>query len=157
MPNWLYLFVNFLYNAGLAIWIGGSVALGGLAAPVLFRSLPRHQAAAIFGPVLRRFSRLRVMAILFIIGGAAVKYVVWETHAATPWIALRWTAIAYLAVTVFYEIFVLEPGMEARRADLTPEMAADDPRRQPFASLHRRAEVLMKTSLAAALVALFFS
>ena len=157
MPNWFYLFVNFLYQIGLAIWIGGSVALGGLAAPVLFRSLPRHQAGAIFGPVLRRFSRLRVMAILFIIGGAAVKYLVWETHAATPWIALRWTAIAYLAVAVFYEIFILEPGMEARRADLTPEMAADDPRRQPFARLHRRAEVLMKTSLAAASVALFFS
>jgi putative copper export protein len=157
MPNWLYLFVNFLYNSGLAIWIGGSIALGALAAPVLFRSMPRHEAGAIFGPTLRRFSRLRVIAILMIVVGAAVKYLVWETHAATPWIALRWTAIAYLAVAVFYEIFVLEPGIEARRADLTPEMGPDDPRRGPFARLHRRSEVLMKTSLAAASVALFFS
>ena len=157
MPNWLYLFVNFLYNAGLAIWIGGSVALGALTAPVLFRSLPRHQAGAIFGPALRRFSRVRVVAIFMIIAGAAVKYVVWETHAATPWIALRWIAISYLAVVVFYEIFVLEPGIEATRAALTPDMADDEPRRRPFSRLHRRAEVLMKTSLPAALVALFFS
>jgi putative copper export protein len=157
MPNWLYLFVNFLYNAGLAIWIGGSLALGALAAPVLFRSLPRHQAGAIFGPTLRRFSRLRVVAILMIVGGAAVKYVVWETHTATPWIAPRWIAVAYLAFAVFYEIFVLEPGIEARRADLEPGMPDDDPRRRGFATLHRRAEVLMNTSLAAAIVALFFS
>ena len=157
MPNWLYLFVNLLYHLGLAVWIGGAIALGGLAAPILFRSLPRHQAGAIFGPTLRRFSRVRVAALVLIIVGAGVKALRWESHAATPWIAVRWLAIAFLAFSVLYEILVLERALEAKRLQLTPEMAEDDPRRRAFGALHRHAEVLMKWSLAAAVVALFFS
>ena len=47
MPNWLYLLTNFVYHLGLAIWIGGSIALGALVAPALFRMLPRPQAVAV--------------------------------------------------------------------------------------------------------------
>ena len=143
MPNWFYLFFHFLYTAGLALWIGGAVALGALAAPKLFGALPRAEAGAIFGPILRRFSRLRLMATVMVIIGAGAIFVKWETHAATAWIAIRWAAIAVLTLTVVYEIIVLEPAM-ARRDER-------------FAALHRRSEMLMKTSLIAAFVALFFS
>ena len=143
MPNWSYLLFHFLYTAGLAIWIGGAVALGALTAPRLFGSLPREQAGAIFGPILRRFSRVRLGAVIAVIAGATAQYWRWETHAATAWIAVRWAAIAWLALTVVYEILALEPAL-ARRDER-------------FAALHRRSEVLMKTSVMAALVALFFS
>jgi uncharacterized membrane protein len=143
LPNWLYLLFHFLYTAGLAVWIGGAVALGALAAPKLFAALPRAEAGAIFGPILRRFSRLRLAAIVLVIVGAGVKYVKWESHAATPWITVRWLAIAFMAVCVVYEILVLEPAL-ARRDER-------------FARLHRRSETLMKASLFAAFVALFFS
>src|SRR6266540_5814816 len=104
MPNWLHLFVNGLYHLGLALWIGGAVALGALAAPVLFGALPRAQAGSIFGPTLRRFARLRVAAVALMIAGAGAKYLVFERFARSPWIALRWLLIAILAVTVLYEI-----------------------------------------------------
>src|SRR5215470_6324481 len=67
MPNWSYILINALYHLGLALWIGGAIALGALAAPVLFRSLPRQQAGSIFGPTLRRFARLRAVALLLIV------------------------------------------------------------------------------------------
>lgn len=143
MPNWAYLLFHFIYMFGLAVWVGGALALGALTAPRLFGSLPREQAGAIFGPILRRFSRLRLAAIGLVILGAGVKYLKWETHAATPWIAIRWICIAFLTAAVVYEILMLEPAM-ARRDER-------------FQTLHRRSEVLMKTSLVAALVALFFS
>lgn len=143
MPNWLYLLFHFLYTLGLAVWIGGAVALGALAAPKLFSALPRAEAGAIFGPILRRFSRVRLAAVALILVGAGVQHWKWETHAATPWIAIRWTAIAFLTITVAYEITVLEPAL-ARRDER-------------FGALHRRSEVLMKASLIAALVALFLS
>lgn len=143
MPNWLYLLFHFLYTAGLAIWIGGAITLGAFVAPALFRSMPREQAGAIFGPLLRRFAKLRLIAAIMVIAGAGVKYTVWETHAASPWIAIRWTAIAFLALTVVYEVFVLYPAVEARGPS--------------FDRLHRRSEVLMKASTIAAFVALFFS
>ncbi len=157
MPNWWYITINFLYQLGLAIWIGGTLVLGALVAPALFKALPRHQAGAIFGPTLRRFARLRIAALLLVIIGAGVKYLAWETHAANLWIALRWIAIAFLAFTVVYEVAYLERAMKVRQADLTPDLPEGDPRRGAFNRLHHRAEVLMKSSLVAAVVALFLS
>ena len=146
MPNWAYLVINFLYHLGLALWIGGAAVLGALVAPALFKALPRQDAGNIFGPTLRRFSRLRVIAIVLIIAGAAVKFVVWEQHAASPWIAIRWIVIAFLAFDVFYDIAWLEPALERARGDTAV-----------FGRLHKRSEMLMKTALVAAIVALFFS
>lgn len=146
MPNWTYLAINFLYHLGLAVWIGGAFALGTLVAPALFKALPRADAGAIFGPALRRFSRARVAAVALIVIGAAVKYMVWEQHAATVWIAIRWAAIFALALDVAYEIGYLEPALERARGDAAV-----------FGRLHKRSELLMKSALAAAIVALFFS
>ena len=146
MPNWAYLAINFLYHLGLAIWIGGALVLGALVAPALFKALPRGDAGAIFGPTLRRFSRLRFIAIALVVAGAAVKYLVWERHAANPWIAIRWVAIAVLAVDVAYEVGYLEPALERARGDAAA-----------FGRLHKRSEILMKSALLAAVVALFFS
>jgi hypothetical protein len=148
MPNWVYIFCNGLYHLGLALWIGGAVALGALTAPALFRALPHPEAGAIFGPTLRRFARLRVGALLLIVGGAGTKFLLWETHARTPWLALRWVAIAFLAVTLIYEIAFQEGAMGRAQA------AGDTAR---FGLLHRRAEGLMKASIGAALLALFLS
>lgn len=142
MPNWPYLLFHFLYTLGLALWIGGAVALGALAAPKLFAAMPRAEAGAIFGAVLRRFARLRLAAVFMVLAGAAAKYVWWETHVASPWVAIRWIAIAFLTLTVVYEIVVLEPALGKR----------DD----RFPILHRRSELLMKSSLIAAAAALFF-
>jgi hypothetical protein len=157
VPNWFYLFFNLLYHLGLALWIGGAVALGALTAPVLFGALPRHQAGGIFAPVLRRFARLRAGALVLIVIGAGAKFVHWETHAATPWLVIRWVAIAFLAFDLVYELLFIERPMNAMRANLGSDVAADDPKRLRFNVLHGRAEGLMKASLAAAFVALFFS
>ena len=102
MPNWLYLLANFAYHLGLALWIGGVIALGALTAPALFRVLPRADAGALFGSILRRFSRLRAVAFLLVVAGAAAKFVGWESHAATPWLVLRWLSIAILGVSIVY-------------------------------------------------------
>jgi uncharacterized membrane protein len=157
MPNWSYLLANFAYHLGLALWIGGSIALGALVAPALFKALPRPQAGAIFGPTLRRYSRLRLAALILLLIGAGLKYVRWETHTASVWIGLRWVAIAFLAASLLYEIVFLERAIERRRMELVPDWPADDPRRAAFNHLHRRAEVMMKASLMAAIVALLLS
>jgi hypothetical protein len=157
VPNWLYLFFNTLYHLGLALWLGGAVALGALAAPALFRQLPHQDAGALFGTILRRFARVRVAALFLIIIGAGAKYLRWETHTSSAWLVIRWLAIAFLAFDVVYEILALERPMLALQRDLNADVAADDPKRTRFNVLHKRAEGLMKASIVAALVALFFS
>lgn len=156
MPNWSHLFVNLFYHLGLAIWIGGTIVLGALVAPALFRTLPRLQAGGIFGPTLRRFARVRVFALAVTIIAAGVKHAVWE-RVPTLWISLRWAALLVLAATLVYEIAYLERALEARRVHLTPEMADDHPQRRAFNGLHKRAEGLMKAALVAALAAMLLS
>ncbi len=155
MPNILYILVSFAYHLALAVWIGGAIALGALTAPELFRQLPRAQAGGIFGPILRRFARVRLGAIVVAIAAAAIRNVVWETHSANGWILIRWLSLAVLAAVVLYEIYSIEPAMERHRAAFQPEIGEDDPNRRAFMTLHRRSEALMKLSLAATLVALF--
>ena len=156
MPNWGHLLTNLLSHLGLAIWIGGTVALGALTAPALFRALPRPEAGALFGSILRRFARLRLGALVAVLVAAAVRFLLWE-KGATPWIALRWAALAFLAAALLYEIAMLEPALDERRRRLTPTMDEQQPERVAFGRLHRRAERLMKLSLLAALVALLLS
>jgi uncharacterized membrane protein len=157
MPNWSYILINALYHLGLALWIGGAIALGALAAPALFRALPRPQAGAIFGQTLRRFARLRVLALVMIVIGAGSKFLFYESHAATVWIALRWAAIAFLALELVYEIGYQERVMEGLRSQLTADAGEDDPRRRAFGRLHTRAEALLRASILAALLALVLS
>src|SRR5512143_1608296 len=116
MPNILYMIVSFAYYLALALWIGGAVALGALGAPELFRQLPRAQAGGIFGPILRRFARVRLGAVTVAILAAAIRNIAWETHSANGWIVLRWLSLAILAAVVLYEIYSIEPAMERHRA-----------------------------------------
>lgn len=156
MPNWLHLVTNLFYHLGLALWIGGAIVLGALVAPALFRTLPRLEAGAIFGPTLRRFARLRVGALAVTMIAAGIKHALWE-RTPSLWISVRWVALGVMAAAVLYEIAVLERALEARRVHLTPEMAEDHPERRAFNVLHKRAEGLLKASLVAALLAMLLS
>jgi len=156
MPNFFALALNALYYVSLSLWLGGGIALGALTAPELFRQLPRAQAGGIFAPVLRRFARLRLVAIILAIAAAAAKHFIWETHSANIWIVIRWTALTFMAVAVLYEIASLQPAMERLRPQIAG-VADDDPSRAGFGRLHKRSEALLKASLLAAVVAIFFS
>ena len=155
MPNLLALAVSALYHAALAIWLGGGIALGALTAPELFHQLPRPQAGGIFAPILRRFARLRLTAVIVAIVAAAVKHFVWETHTSSIWIVIRWVALTFMTVAVLYEIAALQPAMEKLRP-LLAEGRDDDPRRALFGRLHKRSEALLKASLIATIVAMLF-
>lgn len=156
MPNWLYLFTNLFVHLGLAIWVGGALVLGALAAPELFRALPRPQAGGVFGAILRKFARVRAVALVVVIGGAAAKHFLWESG-ATASIAIRWAALVVMAASLVYEIGSLERALEARRVHLTPDMPESDPLRREFQALHKRAEASMKVSVVAAVVAMLLS
>jgi len=155
LPNWLYLVFQFLYDLGLALWIGGTIVLGAAAAPVLFKSLPRPQAGGIFGPILARFARIQAIALLMIVVGAGARFLIWERHAATLWLIGRWSAIVLLAWALLGQMSI-QRKMRVFGSNLGTE-PDDSPVRAMFQLLHTRAEGLMRASLIAAFIALFFS
>jgi hypothetical protein len=155
MPNVFYLLVNAVYHVALALWLGGGIALGALIAPELFRQLPRPQAGGIFAPVLRRFARLRLIAIVVALVAAGIKHFVWETHTGSGWIVIRWVALTFMAVAVLYEVAALQPAMEKLRP-MIAGAREDDPGRALFGRLHKRSEALLKGSMVATLIAILF-
>jgi uncharacterized membrane protein len=156
MPNWIYLFFNALYHTGLALWIGGAVVLAGVVAPALFAAFPRHQTIVISVPILRRFARLRLAALVMIIVGAGAKVLIWERFALTPSLAVRWGAIVLLAWALLFDL-IRTKRLVAFGAGIEAEAAPDDPRVVLFDYLYTRADGLMKASVVAAFVALIFS
>ena len=160
MPNWGYVFVSFVFHLGLAVWIGGTVALGAFVAPTLFRNLDRATAGTNFGAILRKFLRLRIVAIVAVIIAAAVKYVVWEDSpsdsAQRIWIMIRWSCLVFMAFAAFYEISRLEAAI-ARALEGRHAEGAESASGREFDRLHRQSEILMKTSLLAGLGALLLS
>lgn len=156
MPNWIYLFFNALYHLGLGLWIGGAVVLSAIVAPSLFTSLPRHQAIVLMAPILRRFARLRLGALLMILIGAGAKVLIWERFALSPWLALRWVAIVLLAWALLFDLLRTKK-LVAFGAGIEPEAPPDDPRRLILDVFYVYAEGLMKASVVAAFFALIFS
>lgn len=157
MPNWLYLLFSFVYTAGLALWIGGTVVLGALVAPSLFRELERAEAGKIFGGILRRFARIRLVALGFVLAAAGCRAAFWEfsgSSSGSPWIAVRWVFLLIMAVSVFFELFVVESAIENARAAAS---AAGTPPGEQFQRLHRRAEQNLKLGTLAACGALFLN
>lgn len=154
MPNWIYLFFNTLYHLGLGLWIGGAVVLSAIVAPALFAAVPRHEAIVLMVPILRRFARLRLGALLLILIGAGAKVLIWERFALTPSLAVRWTAIVLLAWALVFDLSRTK-SLVAFGAGIDPR--ADDPRLPLVDLLYVRADGLMKASVVAAFIALFFS
>jgi uncharacterized membrane protein len=138
------------YNLGLSFWIGGGLALGAISAPTLFGGLESRQTAgALFGRMLRKYSRVRVAAILVIIGAAAIKTASWEGSAGNGWILARWGALAVMAALLLTELLYLERAVDRLRAAGATTLETPQ-----FARLHKTSETVMKLSLAAAVVAL---
>jgi len=156
VPNWIYLFFNALYHLGLALWLGGVVVISFQVSPAILAALPRFQAVVIQAQILRRFARLRLLALLMILVGAGAKVLIWERFDFAPWLIVRWASIVMLAWALIFDLSRTR-RLLAFGNGIELDVAADDPRRVIFELLYVRAEGLMRASALAAFIALVFS
>jgi uncharacterized membrane protein len=138
----------------LALWIGGLVALGALAAPQIFAVLEAHDPESgrimgglVFGAIFTRFQH-----ITWMLGGALVLlYVARAALGPRPRrTAVRlWTTTAMVAVSLVSAL-VLAPRIDAIRRDTAGAVAAlpaTDARRVEFGRLHALSTALMALTL----------
>lgn len=67
----------------LAIWIGGLVALGACAAPLVFKIVPAPVSGEAMGAVFRRFDMIAISCAVVVLGCEAVRIWVREGSATT--------------------------------------------------------------------------
>ena len=158
MPNIPYMIASFVHLLGLAVWIGGIVALGAIAAPVLFRRLPRPEAGALFGPMLRIFEKVSMGAAIAAVAGAAGKAVIGGQN-MNAWAVVRFGALGGMVLLLLVANLSLHPAIR-RVQDANPGLSSrpdDDPARVKFQRLHTLSEKIMMGQLWLGLVALLLA
>lgn len=158
LPNLPYMVASFLHLLGLAVWLGGIVALGAIAAPVLFRRLPRPDAGALFGPMLRVFEKVSLGAAALTVAGAAGKAWIGGQH-LNVWSAARMTALGAMVLLLAWAALSVHPAIRAVQ-EANPrvsELPEDAPPRVAFGRLHKRSERIMMAQLWFGLVVLFLA
>jgi uncharacterized membrane protein len=154
MPNWTFMALHFFHTMALVLWVGGTVAIGAIVAPVAFRESPdRALAGRIVGYSLRRFDRV-VIACIISLGVTSILmaqlYGRWSA-----WYAIQYACIVMMSVSALATITVVSPHLQRLRGAL--EQGADAEDRARFDRLHQLATLSAQFNLACGTVAVLFS
>ncbi len=159
MPDLNFVSISFAVHAALAVWIGGTVFLGALAAPSVFRGAPtRTLAGDLVGAMVAGFARVKIGCMAVLVLGAGVRFVRWE--AWNGWIAARFSLIAAACFLELLASYAVAPRIRTAReairsAGLDFDGDPADPRRQAFRRLHRASTGLQSLAALCALGVLF--
>lgn len=146
-----------------ALWAGGLLALGAIAAPSIFDTVAargvsegRVLAGAIFGEILRRFHLLSYAAGAIIICSLVARGALGPRPAH---LGLRLAVASVMLAVALYSGIVLAAQIERARAaagGAPSSLSLDDPRRATFGRLHAVATVLQIMPLLAGLMLMFW-
>lgn len=147
---------------GAAVWFGGLLALGAVAAPAIFDVL-RAQAAdgsalagAAFGEVLRRFHFVSYVCGAVIIGSLVARAVLGPRPRR---FGLRAGIAVGMLAAALYSGMILTGRIDRLRTTIggaPSSLPAADPRRAEFARLHLQSMALQAVPLLGGLVLLAF-
>ncbi len=157
MPNVGYMAVQSVHLLALCLWIGGTLSLGMLAAPTIFRLSPsRAVAGQLMGEILRRFDRIKQACCLALAVTSVLKFITWERN-WNVWFGTRYLAILVMISTALIGGWVIAPAMGRLRSSSTSGSDLHPPQAEQFRRLHGASVFLTRAGLLAALVALILS
>lgn len=151
--------LRYAYLLALVVWVGGLIALGGIAAPAIFASLAgahgmagREMAGLAFGAVLRRFHLAAyISAAVMIVSLAAMA----ALGPRPTRFAIRVGIVFLMGALTLYSGLIVSPRVERLRNAIGAPVASlpeSDPRRLEFVKLHGLSTVLLGITAAAGLV-----
>lgn len=149
-----------LLLVGVALYVGGMMALGAIAAPEIFSTLRRSHASTpewqglpdaaqqlggeVFGNVLQRFAFMEWACLGLMLAGMLLQ-LRWPRWKGC-WGAARWGLLAVLLLLAGYDQALLTPAVWHQRTvwrqSLRQDPAAAEGHRATFDALHRRSEML---------------
>lgn len=154
--------LRFAATVAAALWVGGIVTLGAVAAPAIFDALASRGVAearvvggAVFGETLRRFHLLA-----YACGGVIVASLVLRAALGPrpSHIAVRLVLAGLMLAATLASGFVVSPRIDAARVAAGGAPSAlppDDPRRAAFGRLHGISTLLQLVPVAGGLALLF--
>jgi len=158
IPNFYFMGVQFIHLMALSIWVGGSVMVGAIVAPTLFRRIKsRRTAGELMGEILRKFDRVILFCAAALVATGIIKYVTWEN--LTPWNLIRYLAILIMTAGGLYSALVISPRLNewlSSPGEKGAETAGEGPR-SDFNQLHHASVRLMMLNLICGVIALLMA
>lgn len=149
-----------LQMLGLALIIGGPLALGAFTAPTVFHALPRAQAGAIMMPVFRHYDIVMLVALGLLLLGEAIRIVSTSNYKDfTGPKVIRYGVMGILTAMLGFSLFSVNPHVEELQLsgkhptapNVTPAEA------EAFESVHHLSESLYKGELMLAVLLIFLT
>jgi len=157
--------LRFATVLAIAVWIGGLIVLGGIAAPAIFdvvslRQVPdgRMLSGAIFGDVLRRFDLVSYACGALILATLAVRAVLGPRPRR---FSLRVGIAVLMLGASMYSGMVLSSRIAAVQQEIGAGVApsslpSGDPRRVAFGRLHGQSTLIQIVPILGGLALMFF-
>ena len=162
---WAMLALRFAAMAAIAVWIGGLLALGAIAAPAIFDvvaargiSDARLVSGAIFGEVLRRFHLVAYGCGAVLLLTLVIRRILGPRPRH---FALRFGLATVMLAAALYAGLVLQPGIADLQRQIGPTVSAsslppDDARRLAFGRLHGRSAMVQFVPIVGGLLLIFW-
>lgn len=149
MPNWSWQTLHFLQVAALGLWLGGTITLGALVAPVVFRLAgTRAEAGRIMAAVFERFDRIVLGCVVCLVATSVAFVGLYGRFSA--WYAVQYVCLAMMCASGVFGALVLSPRV--RRLRLEGRATESE-----FRRLHRLSVLTMQFNLACGTVALWLT
>jgi uncharacterized membrane protein len=129
--------LRFIYLLSIALWIGGIAFFSFMAAPSIFKVLPREEAGRVVNDIFPKYywQGLVCGAIALVTSVALGIRDRW-----TMLLIVRTMTIGVMVIGILYAVVILQPKIQAVKAQTTAfeSLAPTDPLRLEFGRLHGR-------------------
>ncbi len=134
-----------LQTLGLALMVGGMLAIGAFCAPVIFKQFPRHEAGAALTIVFRRYDMLLLIALGLVLAGEVGRYLS-GVFVSLHWSnLLRYGLIVLLSGLMIYSTqFVNKEIERMQHAGIAPNAT---PEGIAFSKTHQLSEKIYKAEM----------
>ncbi|MDI1432114.1 DUF4149 domain-containing protein [Polyangium sorediatum] len=127
------------------VYIGGMIALGAGAAPIVFSMLPRSIAGDVMGAIFARFDAVALGAALAVLAAEVTRMIAARRRGRTILSRLRRSCTLFMAVCAAYVALSLSPRInDLHRQGVQRD---DTPQGQVLEAVHKRAELFGKIGM----------
>ena len=129
--------LRFIYLLSIALWLGGMAFFSFVAAPSIFKALPREEAGKVVSDIFPKYYWQGMIcgAIALVTSVALGMRDRWNMV-----LIVRTIMIGVMVIGILYAVVILQPKIQAVKAQITSfeSLTPTDPLRLEFGRLHGR-------------------
>ena len=142
------IFLQFIHLLSLAVWIGSIVFFSFVAAPAIFKTLPRETAGDVVGRIFPQYYKLGYVCGIFALGTLPL---------ISSGAMERAICLVLMTVVTFYSAFMMGPKIRRLKNELRETTENIEQKKRQFSKLHGISMGLNMLVLATGLILLFLT